>query len=846
MAKSTSAIAAPDFELAGNRRADLQALRPPRQLGRSSPSTRATPRPSARASSAPTATRPTGSTRSTPRCSGSRRSRSTRTSASPPSTSLNVPLLADPDHATARAYGMRRARAGWCAGRSSSSTPKGWSATATSPCSGSATRTSSDLERRCRSRSAPLRDARAGPVRRRSARPALARRDDGGGAADRRSATGSPRPAATSSTARGRWRARGYRMITYDARGHGESDPAPAGEGYGYPELAGDLERSSPSRSGERRSCSRATRWAPTRWPRTRSRDPERLAGLVVDRAGLLGGPIAAESLAYWDGLADGARERRGRRVRRRHMTSGLDPALARDGAADHPRPARPPSPPRGGGAGAARGAALAARSRPRASSSSSTSRRWSSPATTTPIPAIPTRSPRPRPSALPRAQLISEEPGESPLAWQGGRLSREIAAFCERAARSPSASTPERDSAPGRSRSRWTRRRPDQVASIAQTLLSTSPASGRPRGPRPRSGRWRRPRRASATRPRARRRVDGLAEAAEAPLELRPPGQEDDDDVERGGRTALHGDRLGSGPSAAGNSGGAPGKATVLPSLIRACVAAGRRIQWSMSVVCSSAPTRYGRRTCPAGRPGVGSRRPSRRAPNRLTGRGTTRHVSGSRRNSAEGGFTCRAEFATTSGRTWSGYVAVFIALSGTAFADRRPLPGVDQVGSQDIINQEVQTADLDPGSVTTGKIASGGVTAPDLAGDVISDDTLNPLTGSTKVASGAIKESELGASSVFGAEVAPGSLDGSDIADGSLQGGDLADGSIGAADLGTGSVGTAEVAATRSPETTSTSRRSAVSTATMPSTRLRSVRRGLHRLRQPRRSRPGTRCRS
>jgi hypothetical protein len=33
----------------------------------------------------------------------------------------------------------------------------------------------------------------------------------------------------------------------------------------------------------------------------------------------------------------------------------------------------------------------------------------------------------------MPRASLISEEPGASPLAWQGGRLSREIAAFCER-----------------------------------------------------------------------------------------------------------------------------------------------------------------------------------------------------------------------------------------------------------------------------------------------------------------------------------------------------------------------------------------------------------------------------
>ena len=33
----------------------------------------------------------------------------------------------------------------------------------------------------------------------------------------------------------------------------------------------------------------------------------------------------------------------------------------------------------------------------------------------------------------LPRATLLSEEPGQSPLAWQGGRLSRAIAAFCER-----------------------------------------------------------------------------------------------------------------------------------------------------------------------------------------------------------------------------------------------------------------------------------------------------------------------------------------------------------------------------------------------------------------------------
>jgi hypothetical protein len=31
---------------------------------------------------------------------------------------------------------------------------------------------------------------------------------------------------------------------------------------------------------------------------------------------------------------------------------------------------------------------------------------------------------------ALPRAELISEAEGESPLAWQGGKLSRALAAF--------------------------------------------------------------------------------------------------------------------------------------------------------------------------------------------------------------------------------------------------------------------------------------------------------------------------------------------------------------------------------------------------------------------------------
>ena len=65
---------------------------------------------------------------------------------------------------------------------------------------------------------------------------------------------------------------------------------------------------------------------------------------------------------------------------------------------------------------------------RPRRARVPRPARRSSSPATTRPTRAIRTRSPRRGPSGCRGATLISEEPGESPLAWQGGRLSREIA----------------------------------------------------------------------------------------------------------------------------------------------------------------------------------------------------------------------------------------------------------------------------------------------------------------------------------------------------------------------------------------------------------------------------------
>ena len=83
---------------------------------------------------------------------------------------------------------------------------------------------------------------------------------------------------------------------------------------------------------------------------------------------------------------------------------------------------------------------------------------------------------------ALPRARLISEEEGESPLAWQGGRLSREtLAAFYAEALSVIAMNFPSRSqSAPDQSPS-W---RPSGSASPPTSRSPTPAAARRPAWP--------------------------------------------------------------------------------------------------------------------------------------------------------------------------------------------------------------------------------------------------------------------------------------------------------------------------------------------------------------------------
>lgn len=221
----------------------------------------------------------------------------------------------------------------------------------------------------------------------------------------------------------------GHRVITYDARGHGESDPAPAGQSYGYPELIADLERVVAAEVGEGRFLLGGHSMGAHTAVGYALAHPERLSGLVV--AGpTYTGQIAESTLAYWDALA-AALERGG-------IDGFVDFLMRESGVAEPYRDS----------------VAKASRQRMelhrnlgemvRALRETPASRPFGSLADLARLdlpalvvashdeadPGHPYAVAQAYAEALPQARLISEDVGQSPLAWQGGRLSREISLF--------------------------------------------------------------------------------------------------------------------------------------------------------------------------------------------------------------------------------------------------------------------------------------------------------------------------------------------------------------------------------------------------------------------------------
>jgi 3-oxoadipate enol-lactonase len=222
----------------------------------------------------------------------------------------------------------------------------------------------------------------------------------------------------------------GHRVVSYDARGHGESDPAPAEQDYGYPLLVDDLERVVAAKVGEGRFVLAGHSMGAHTAVAYALRRPERLAGLVVIGPAYAG-EIGAGSLEYWDGLAS-ALEAGGVDgfVAYIDREQGIDPAwresvlrFTRERISLHRHPEA-----------LVRALREVPRSRPFGALDELAGLELPALVVASDDaadPGHPYATAAAYAEALPRARLISEGEGESPLAWQGGKLSRELAGFC-------------------------------------------------------------------------------------------------------------------------------------------------------------------------------------------------------------------------------------------------------------------------------------------------------------------------------------------------------------------------------------------------------------------------------
>jgi pimeloyl-ACP methyl ester carboxylesterase len=222
----------------------------------------------------------------------------------------------------------------------------------------------------------------------------------------------------------------GYRLTTYDARGHGESSPAPASGAYEYRDLVEDLRAVLDHLGAERAAIGGASMGAHTAmafalaWP-------ERVSALVQITPAYDGKPREDDDdLAEWDRLADGL-ERGGvdgflgaynPQVDERYRDTVLKVTRQRLELHRHPQ-----------------AVADALRVVPRSLVFEGLEELEHVEVPTLIVasgdeadPGHPFAVGKAYSERLPNAKLVTEDEGKSPLAWQGARLSKEIAGFLE------------------------------------------------------------------------------------------------------------------------------------------------------------------------------------------------------------------------------------------------------------------------------------------------------------------------------------------------------------------------------------------------------------------------------
>jgi pimeloyl-ACP methyl ester carboxylesterase len=226
----------------------------------------------------------------------------------------------------------------------------------------------------------------------------------------------------------------GHRVIAYDARGHGASSPAESPDAYRYEDLGADLEAVLDHAGVEHPVLAGASMGAHT-LVRLALRRRERVGGLVVITPAFTGGDDNPDRLARWDALSAGLRD------------GGIDGFLAatdlpsvpsryretvikviRQRLALHEHP---------------EAVADALRAVPRSRPFGSLGDLAAIDVPTVVVASDDEADPEhPRAvgeayaEAIPGARLVTDEPGRSPVAWQGSQLSKLIAEVVREAGR--------------------------------------------------------------------------------------------------------------------------------------------------------------------------------------------------------------------------------------------------------------------------------------------------------------------------------------------------------------------------------------------------------------------------
>lgn len=219
----------------------------------------------------------------------------------------------------------------------------------------------------------------------------------------------------------------GHRVVAYDARGHGRSRPAPAPGAYGYEHLVADLVEIMDARGIGRAVLAGASMGAHTLL-RFALEHPGRAAGLVVITPSYEQGDVDDPGrLARWDALADGL-ERGGVEgfveaygdpgVPEQWLETVMRVVRQRLSLHEHPQ-----------------AVADALRTVPRSRPFGAIADLEAISAPTVVVadrdeadPGHPLRVGEEYARTIPGARLVVEEEGRSPIAWQGGRLSKVIA----------------------------------------------------------------------------------------------------------------------------------------------------------------------------------------------------------------------------------------------------------------------------------------------------------------------------------------------------------------------------------------------------------------------------------